>query len=166
MRTISGTFLNHHPKETLSTGKKTGEELRKTDVKTTVDETTEKTQQKKEEKIENSKVNKKVKNHEQETMDEALALLGESQDFWEKGDLESALKSLDKAYDLILDVNGNLDISRQKDDLRFMISKRILEIYASRYTVAAGNGSEIPLIINEAVKKKFNVILLQTAIFL
>lgn len=154
MRTISGTSLNHHPKEILSTGKKTGEELRKTDVKTTVDETTEKTQQKKKENIGNGKVDKKVKNHEQETMDEALDLLGESQDFWEKGDLESALKSLDKAYDLILDVNGNLDISRQKDDLRFMISKRILEIYASRYTVVTGNGSEIPLILNEAVKKE------------
>ena len=154
MRTIPGTSLNHHPKDILSTDKKTGEKLREADVKTTVDETTEKTQQKKNEKTENGKVNKKVKNHEQETMDEALDLLGESQDSWEKGDLESALKSLDKAYDLILEVNGNLDISRQKDDLRFMISKRILEIYASRHTVVTGNGSEIPLIINEAVKKE------------
>ncbi|GAI93184.1 unnamed protein product, partial [marine sediment metagenome] len=46
---------------------------------------------------------------------------------------------------LIQDVNGDIDISRQKDDLRFMISKRILEIYASRHTVATGNQSEIPL---------------------
>lgn len=98
--------------------------------------------------------NWKKKNNEQEIMDEALDLLGQSQDSWEKGDLENALKSLDNAYELILDVNGNLDISRQKDDLRFMISKRILEIYASRHTVATGNGSEIPLVMNEDVKKE------------
>lgn len=154
MRTISGTSLNHHPKDILSTGKKTGEELRKTDVKTMVDETVVKEQQKDKKKTGRSSVYKKVKKDGQETMDEALELLGESQDLWEKGDLEGALKSLDRAYELILDVDGDVDISRQKDDLRFLISKRILEIYASRYTVATGNGSEIPLIINEAVKKE------------
>ena len=100
---------------------------------------------------------RKSKNHEQETMDEALDLLGQSQDSWEKGELENALKSLDKAYERILDVDGDPDISRQKDDLRFMISKRILEIYASRYTVATGNQSEIPLIMNEDVKKEIRI---------
>ena len=108
-------------------------------------------------KTSNNLFNCKSKNHEQETMDEALDLLGQSQDSWEKGDLENALKSLDKAYELILDVDGDPDISRQKDDLRFMISKRILEIYASRYTVATGNQSEIPLIMNEDVKKEIRL---------
>ncbi|MEA1936214.1 MAG: LysM peptidoglycan-binding domain-containing protein [Thermodesulfobacteriota bacterium] len=102
-------------------------------------------------------LNWKGKNHEQETMDEALELLGQSQESWEKGELENALKSLDKAYELILDVDGDPDISRQKDDLRFMISKRILEIYASRYTVATGNQSEIPLIMNEDIKKEIRL---------
>jgi membrane-bound lytic murein transglycosylase D len=96
----------------------------------------------------------KNKNNKQETMDEAIELLGQSQDLWEKGDLENALKSLDKAYALILDVNGDLDISRQKDDLRFMISKRILEIYASMHTVATGNQSEIPLVINRDIENE------------
>lgn len=96
----------------------------------------------------------KNKNNKQETMDEAIELLGQSQDLWEKGDLENALKSLDKAYALILDVNGDLDISRQKDDLRFMISKRILEIYATMHTVATGNQSEIPLVINRDIENE------------
>ena len=104
--------------------------------------------------VKKSPPDQKNKNHKQEAMDEAIDLLGQSQDFWEKGDLENALKSLDKAYDLILDVNGDLDISRQKDDLRFMISKRILEIYASMHTVATGNQSEIPLVINDDIKKE------------
>ncbi len=107
--------------------------------------------------VKESPLEQKSKNHKQETMDEAIELLGQSQDFWEKGDLENALKSLDKAYELILDVDGDLDISRQKDDLRFMISKRILEIYASMHTVATGNKSEIPLVVNDEVKKELRL---------
>lgn len=107
--------------------------------------------------VKENPLEQKGKNHKQETMDEAIELLGQSQDFWEKGDLENALKLLDKAYELILDVDGDLDISRQKDDLRFMISKRILEIYASMHTVATGNQSEIPLVINDDVKKELQL---------
>ena len=70
------------------------------------------------------------------------------------GDLENALEMLDQAYALLLDTNGNPDIARQKDDLRLMISKRILSIYNSLQNVAKGKRSEIPVITNADVEKE------------
>ena len=91
---------------------------------------------------------------ERDIMEEALVLLNESHDYWVNGDLENALEMLDQAYALLLDTNGNPDIARQKDDLRLMISKRILSIYNSLQTVAKGKRSEIPVITNADVEKE------------
>ncbi len=91
---------------------------------------------------------------ERDIMDEALVLLNESHNHWVKGDLENALEMLDQAYALLLDANGNPDIARQKDDLRLMISKRILSIYNSLQTVAKGKRSEIPVMTNADVEKE------------
>jgi membrane-bound lytic murein transglycosylase D len=91
---------------------------------------------------------------ERDIMEEALSLLNESHQYWVNGDLEAALESLDQAYALLLDTNGNPDIARQKDDLRLMISKRILTIYNSVQTNAKGIRSEIPLNINTDVEKE------------
>ncbi|MBP8984937.1 MAG: LysM peptidoglycan-binding domain-containing protein [Syntrophobacterales bacterium] len=90
----------------------------------------------------------------QETLDVALDLLSQSRIFWEKGDVDNALKSLDEAYALILEVNGDPDLSRQKDDLRLMISKMIVQVCASRHTVTTGKQSEIPMIMNADVEKE------------
>jgi len=90
----------------------------------------------------------------QDLMDEALELLSESNSYWVKGDFEGALDLLDLAYALLLDTNGNPEIARQKDDIRLMISKKILAIYSSQITSANGIRSEIPLIMNEEVEKE------------
>jgi len=92
-------------------------------------------------------------NNKQVIMDEALDFLSQAQLLWEKGEIEKALTILDEAYSLLLDVNGDPEITWQKDDLRVMIAKKIVEIYASRSNVAAGYQSEIPLVINDDVKK-------------
>ncbi len=92
-------------------------------------------------------------NNKQAIMDEAIDFLGQAQLLWEKGEIEKALKLLDEAYYLLLDINGDPEIAWQKDDLRVMIAKKIVEIYASRSNVAAGYQSEIPLVINDDVKK-------------
>ncbi|MCD6486772.1 MAG: LysM peptidoglycan-binding domain-containing protein [Syntrophobacterales bacterium] len=92
-------------------------------------------------------------NNKQAIMDEALDFLDQAQLLWEKGEIEKALELLDEAYYLLLDINGDPEIAWQKDDLRVMIAKKIVEIYASRSNVAAGYQSEIPLIINDDVKK-------------
>jgi membrane-bound lytic murein transglycosylase D len=98
----------------------------------------------------------KEKEHEKERdiMEEALQLLDESRTYWEKGDLENALDMLDQAYAILLDTNGDPDIARQKDDLRLLISKRILAIYTSMHTATSGKRSEIPYVLNADVEKE------------
>jgi len=96
----------------------------------------------------------------QSSLDEALDFCEVAQSFWQKGELENALDALDKAYSLILDVDTRQDakLIQQKEDLRFLISKRILEIYASRNIVVNGNHDEIPVELNshvEAELKRF-----------
>jgi membrane-bound lytic murein transglycosylase D len=89
-------------------------------------------------------------------LDEALNFCEVAQSFWQKGELENALEALDKAYSLILEVNTLEDakLIQQKEDLRFLISKRILEIYASRNIVVNGGFHEIPLAMNRHVQKE------------
>lgn len=89
----------------------------------------------------------------QSKLDEALDYCELAQSSWQKGELENALEALDKGYSLILEVDTNEDakLIQQKEDLRFLISKRILEIYASRHIVVNGNHDEIPLQMNRHV---------------
>ena len=91
----------------------------------------------------------------QELLDSALGFCQASNDFWEQGDLDNALDALDKAYSLILRVDNdtNPEVQQQKEDLRITISKRIIEVYSSRFTVASGYHNAIPLVMNTHVKK-------------
>jgi membrane-bound lytic murein transglycosylase D len=85
--------------------------------------------------------------------DQALDFCRVAQEFWQKGENDNAIQSLDQAYSLILNVD-DLSIPKliqQKEDLRFMISKRILEIYASRSIKIKGDHREIPVILNKEV---------------
>ena len=91
---------------------------------------------------------------QQETLEQALELLNQSRNFWQQSDIDNALRCLDEAYALILEVNGDPEIARQKDDLRLIISKRIVEISTSRYTVTKGKMSEIPMIMNADVERE------------
>jgi peptidoglycan lytic transglycosylase D len=92
---------------------------------------------------------------DQERLDSALELCQLSNEYWEKGDLENALGALDEAYALILKVSPNQDpnLLQQKEDLRFTISKRIIECYSARFTTTNGFHTEIPLVINQHVEE-------------
>lgn len=94
----------------------------------------------------------------QPALDRALEFCTAAQDLWEKGELDNALLALDEAYALIIDVDtsDNPKLIQQKEDLRFLISKRILEIYASRNIVVNGNHHAIPLTINRHVQKEID----------
>ncbi len=98
--------------------------------------------------------NRKIREEEQNIMEEALALLEESEMHWKKGDLESALELLDDAYALIIETDDDPAIARQKDDLRLLISKRILALYSSKQTTTVGIRSEIPMTLNADVEKE------------
>jgi membrane-bound lytic murein transglycosylase D len=90
----------------------------------------------------------------QPVLDDALELCQVSQEFWQNGELENAVDALDQAYALILrvDTTDKPKLIQQKEDLRFMISKRILEIYASRNIVVNGNHNAIPLVMNNHIQ--------------
>ncbi len=92
-------------------------------------------------------------------LDEALGFCEAAQEFWQKGELENALEALDHAYSLILDIEmeDQPEHMQQKEDLRFLISKRILEIYASRNTVVNGSHNAIPLELNRYVQAEIRL---------
>lgn len=91
---------------------------------------------------------------EQDKIDQSLEWCNQAQEMWEAGRLEDALSYLDDAYATLLEIDPDvsLDINQQKEDIRFLISKRILEIYASRQVVVAGSHDEIPITLNEHVQ--------------
>jgi len=92
----------------------------------------------------------------QERIDQALELCNFAQQMWEKGKLDEALSNLDSAYFSILEVDSEVypEFNQQKEDIRYLISKRILEIYASRQIVVNGQHNEIPIILNKYVEKE------------
>ncbi|MGD0022350.1 MAG: LysM peptidoglycan-binding domain-containing protein [Smithellaceae bacterium] len=100
--------------------------------------------------------NRPTAEDEQDIMEKSLDLLEVADSYWEKGDVENTINTLDKAYALILDADGDVAISRQKDDLRLLISKRLLSVYSAKQTATHGKASEIPLTMNEAVEKEIH----------
>jgi len=118
-----------------------------------------KEEEKKPLKIERKKKKKSVKKTRplstQEIIDSALNLIEKANDQWEKGEINGALKSLDRAYETIMKISDSSEpeILQQKEDIRYTIAKRIMEVYSSRFTVVNGNHSAIPLVMNRYVKK-------------
>ena len=96
-----------------------------------------------------------LQDENQRLLDSAIDLYEIAKAFWESGELESALNALDESYALILDVNQDADqtLLQQKEDLRFTIAKRIMEVYASRFSVVTGNQNAIPLVMNKHVEE-------------
>jgi len=96
---------------------------------------------------------------DESALDAALELIDASQDLWVAGDRDRAIDALDQAYAIILKVPADADAKevQQKEDLRFVISRRLTEIYASRFTSVNGIGKEIPLTLNEHVEREIRL---------
>ena len=94
----------------------------------------------------------------QAIVNKALSYCKQSQNCWQKKELEEALAALDHAYSLILQLDDEDDpgLAKRKEDLRYFISKRILEIYASRNTTAKGNHRAIPVVMNRHVQREID----------
>jgi membrane-bound lytic murein transglycosylase D len=92
-------------------------------------------------------------------LDAAMELIDASQEHWSAGDRDRAIDALDQAYAVILKLPVDADPKevQQKEDLRFVISKRLTEIYASRFTSVNGNGKEIPLTVNDHVEREIRL---------
>jgi len=75
--------------------------------------------------------------------------------FWERGDIDEALDSLDHAYSLLLDIpDDDPELDQGKQDLRHLISRQVVEIYRSRLTSAVDLGSSIPVELNTHVERE------------
>ena len=91
-------------------------------------------------------------------LDKSLKIYEDALKFWKRNNAKNAVKYLDKAYALLLevDVDGNPEYARRKEELRFMISKRNHEIYASRNSSVNGSHNAIPIVLNSHVQKEIN----------
>jgi membrane-bound lytic murein transglycosylase D len=92
------------------------------------------------------------------SINRALVLCRKAQNQWKRGDIDAAIDTLDQAYALILSVAPSTDpkLLQEMEDLRITISKRILEIYSSRYVVVNGRRNEIPLSLNPYVQDEID----------
>lgn len=101
-----------------------------------------------------------VENDVQEMLDSSLELVESAQESWIAGERERAIESLDQGYAAILSVPENAcsrEQLQQKEDLRFLISKRLMEIYSPRTNATNGTDKEIPLLINEYVEREIRL---------
>jgi peptidoglycan lytic transglycosylase D len=76
--------------------------------------------------------------------------------FWMEGRFDDAFAELDHAYRLMAEVESDGDalVAQEKEDLRRLISRRIVEIYASQRTVVGDFQGSIPLDVNHHVKSE------------
>ncbi|MGH0031829.1 MAG: LysM peptidoglycan-binding domain-containing protein [Myxococcota bacterium] len=84
----------------------------------------------------------------------ALEACEAAQNFWQAGDMEAALDSLDLAYEMLLEIPDDASVVQQKADLRHLISRRVVEIYRSRLTTASDLDSAIPVEVNTHVERE------------
>lgn len=86
-------------------------------------------------------------------LEEALDAYAEAKTCREGGDLDGALRALDRAYALMIkaDVAADSPLIQEKNDLRLLIAQRLQEIYACQANPAANGGNAIPLVENKWV---------------
>ncbi|HVR30478.1 MAG TPA: LysM peptidoglycan-binding domain-containing protein, partial [Thermoanaerobaculia bacterium] len=87
---------------------------------------------------------------------DSLAALESAHALWEQGLVDAAFTTLDRAYALMaaVEVEGDSLLAQEKEELRRLISRRVVEIYASRRTSAGDLEGSIPLEINEHVQRE------------
>ena len=91
-----------------------------------------------------------------EAMD-AYAAAGVS---WDRGAADEAIAALDRAFERMTRIsvepspNGEVVLSREKENLRRLISRRIVEIYASRQTSLGDTQASIPRDMNPDVERE------------
>ena len=95
----------------------------------------------------------------QQKIEKTFTLCQIARGYWQSGKPDKAIDLLDQAYSIILEIEtfDNEDLMRQKEDMRFVISKRIYEIYASRKFNINGKHNEIPVIINKQVQHEIDL---------
>ena len=94
------------------------------------------------------------------SLDEALDLVESAREAWSAGERDKAIEALDQAYAALLKTPGDRhdkELQQQREDLRFLISRRLTEIYATRFTMAKGTHKEIPPTVNDHVEREIRL---------
>jgi membrane-bound lytic murein transglycosylase D len=93
---------------------------------------------------------------DQKRIDDALEIYQVALDYWHKGQPDKTIQALDQSYLIICSIQNenDLEIAQQKEDLRLLISKRILEVYTSRTYPQVGHNGGIPLVMNGHVARE------------
>ncbi len=73
---------------------------------------------------------------------------------WAQGSADQAMSELDHAYSLMLAVppSDNALLAQEKENLRHLVARRVVEIYASRQTAVGDQEGSIPHIMNADVQ--------------
>lgn len=76
--------------------------------------------------------------------------------FWEQGAFDDAFAALDRAYELMASVpmNGDPLVAQEKENLRHLISRRVVEIHASRQAAVGDPNGSIRLTVNDDVRRE------------
>lgn len=79
-----------------------------------------------------------------------------AESLWMEGRFDDAFEALDDAYRVMseVDADGDALVAQEKEDLRRLISRRIVEIYASQQTVVGDFTNSIPLEVNSYVERE------------
>ena len=94
-----------------------------------------------------------------DAIDRVFSLCQIAHGYWRSNEPDKAIDMLDQAYSTILKIEtfDDEDLIRQKEDMHFLISKRINEIYASRKMIIRGSRTEIPVTINQQVQHEIDL---------
>jgi membrane-bound lytic murein transglycosylase D len=87
---------------------------------------------------------------------ESMEAYQSAETFWQQGAFDDAFAALDHAYERMSEVpaNGDAVTEQEKENLRNLISRRIVEIYASRQTAVGDPSKGIPLTMNDDVERE------------
>jgi membrane-bound lytic murein transglycosylase D len=86
----------------------------------------------------------------------SLETFEQAQELWQRGEIDAALAALDRAYAAMVDarVDDDPELLRQQEDLRRLIARRVVEVYASRRTVVGDAEAAIPAVLNDHVRRE------------
>jgi membrane-bound lytic murein transglycosylase D len=76
--------------------------------------------------------------------------------FWRQGAIDDAVAALDTAWDRMAQVpsTGDPVIAQEKENLRGLIARRVVEIYASRKAASVDMAAAIPRLVNDEVRRE------------
>ena len=89
-------------------------------------------------------------------LQQSLAAFEEAQALFEAGESDFALAALDRAYELMARVQANGDAlaAQEKENLRLLIARRVVEIHAARRRLVGDAERSIPRVVNAEVERE------------